>query len=187
MFQVSEFEVCVQTDGSTSSKYFVVWEWEWIEGVQEHIIESEEEDSCEQHNWNLMTICDCDMELPPSTLPTQTHTVTFKCIGSVHHVMRQVILSEISQELRCGHVVEVTVHPEPENAYNAKAIAFLCHWKNKGQTIGYIVRECLDHVHEMLRQKRLLSVKLSWAKYLVCWSSSGPGFYAGITVNGTQT
>ena len=41
----------------------------------------------------------------------------------------------------------------------------------------------LDHVHAALQEKRILSVKLAWAKYMVCWSRSGPGFYAGINIS----
>ena len=41
------------------------------------------------------------------------------------------------------------------------------------QNIGYIVREC---VHKALKER---SVKIPWAKYLVC---SSTGFYTGINV-----
>ena len=44
--------------------------------------------------------------------------------------------------------------------------------------IGYIVGEALDHVHAALEEKKILEVKLAWAKYLVSWIHihSGPGF-----------
>ena len=125
---------------------------------------SDEEDSESEKNYsdcNPYLHSDEDSQsgdpelLPLNTLPTQTHTVTFKCIGSVHDVTRQEILSDVSQDLRQRHIVEVRVYSEQENPYDSKAIAFQCYWKGKWQTIGYIVRECLDHVHDALQQKRL--------------------------------
>ena len=57
----------------------------------------------------------------------------------------------------------------------------MCHIRVDGKwlRIGYIVKECLEHVHLALSEGRVLSVKLSWAKYLACWLHSEPGFYAG--------
>ena len=124
---------------------------------------------------------DSDAEDIPDTLPTQTHIVTFKCVGSIHDVCRQVVLSRISKILCDGGIFDARIHPEPENQY--RAITFQCHIEQEWQTIGYIVRECLDHVHEALQKKGILSVKLAWAKYLVCWSRSGPGFYAAINIS----
>lgn len=73
--------------------------------------------------------------------------------------------------------------PEPNNQYDAHAIAFYCTINGNCQRIGYVVKECLAHVHQALSQRRILAVKLAWAKYLVCWSYSGPGFYAGVNVS----
>ena len=44
------------------------------------------------------------------------------------------------------------------------------------------MKECLEHVHKGIQDNRILSVKLAWAKYLICWSHSGPGFYAGVDI-----
>ena len=44
------------------------------------------------------------------------------------------------------------------------------------EIFGYIVQECLDHVHKALESRDILSVEIAWAQYLVCWSKSGPGF-----------
>ena len=148
---------------------FVVWKWEWT--VVEESESEEEEDSREQHNPHLHSDSESDSETelsPPDFLPTQTHTVTFKCIGTVHDNDGK---------------VEVRVSPEPDNEHDSQAIAFQCHVNHKWQRIGYVVRECLSHVHKALQEKRLLSVKLSWAKYLVCWARSGPGFYAGVDMS----
>ena len=97
---------------------------------------------------------DSDAEDIPDTLPTQTHTVTFKCVGSIHDIRRQLVLSRISKILRDGGKVDVRIHPVPENLYDSKAITFQCH-----------------------------IVKLAWAKYLVWWSRLGAGFYAAFNIS----
>ena len=166
----------------------IVWKWEWT-AVEESESE-EEDDSHEQHNPHLHSDSEhSDSETEtnsPDIRPPPTHTVTFKCIGPVHDTNAQALLIRVSQILRGGGGVDVHVSPEPDNPYDSQAIAFQCHIDRKWQRIGYVVRECLSHVHEAIQEKRLLSVKFSWAKYLACWARSGPGFYAGIdlTVSG---
>ena len=75
---------------------------------------SEECEKSDEQNPYLLSDEDSqnsDSESQLQILPTQTHTVTFKCIGSVHNQTRQEVLCDISRELRCGRVVEVRVHP----------------------------------------------------------------------------
>ena len=78
--------------------------------------------------------------------------------------------------MREGGTVETKIMPEPHNQYDSKAIAICCKVNDEWKRIGYIVRECLEHVHAALSEKRLLAVKLAWAKY------SGSGFYAGVDI-----
>ena len=44
------------------------------------------------------------------------------------------------------------------------------------------MREALDSVHDARESGSILEVKFSWAKYLVTWMRSGPGYYAGINI-----
>ena len=44
------------------------------------------------------------------------------------------------------------------------------------------MKEALSDVHDALNNNRILSVKFSWVKFLLCWSHCGPGFYAGIDI-----
>lgn len=78
--------------------------------------------------------------------------------------------------------MEVRIRPEPSDQFDAKAIRFECLIDQQWEIIGYIVRECLDEVHKALNERAILSVKIAWANYLVCWSRSGPGFYTGINI-----
>ena len=160
----------------------MVWEWEWEEDDGSDMSD-EDPDSQEQCNPYLHSDSEGSDSESISTLPTQTHTVTFKCIGSVHDCTAQETLSKTSKILREGGTVRTKIKPEPDNQYDANAIAFMCHIDGNWQRIGYIVRECLEHVHLALSEGRILSVKISWAKYLTCWSRSGPGFYAGVNIS----
>ena len=92
-------------------------------------------------------------DITAQVLPVQTHTVTFKCVGTNHDPARQDVLSDVSQALRQGDIVAARAEPEPTNQYDSDAIALLLHWKDKWHTIGYVVHECLDHVHHALQQK----------------------------------
>lgn len=43
-------------------------------------------------------------------------------------------------------------------------------------------RQVLEHVHKAMDKKKIVSIRFDWVKYLVVWSRSGPGFYAGIRI-----
>ena len=50
------------------------------------------------------------------------------------------------------------------------------------QRVGYIVREALEEVHEAICNGDILWVKLAWVDFVLQWSRSGPGYYAGINI-----
>ena len=101
----------------------------------------------------------------------------------MHDVHAQDALKKVSIILPQANVdVPVKIEPEPHNQYDSKAIVFKCKLDDEWHSIGYIVRECLDEVHEALVKRTIVSVKFAWAQYLVCWSRSGPGYYAGINI-----
>ena len=45
------------------------------------------------------------------------------------------------------------------------------------------MREVLPSVHKALTEKKIITVRFDWVKYIVNWSKSGPGFYAGIKIS----
>jgi len=164
----------------------VVWEWEWQDDDTDidHISESSAEDvgHC-HHNPHIQSDPESDSEEETDfQLPSQTHTVTFKCIGTTHDLNSQEVLRSVNTLLGSGEEVPVKIVPEPDNQYDSKAIAFQCKVDGKWNKIGYIVREALDNVHRALMQKKIISVKFAWVKYLVIWMRSGPGYYAGINI-----
>ena len=46
------------------------------------------------------------------------------------------------------------------------------------QRIGYIVKETVKAVHSALASRKFAKVTFAWAKYLVAWTISGPGYFA---------
>ena len=42
--------------------------------------------------------------------------------------------------------------------------------------------ECLDAVHSALSGNKIVSTEFNIVKYIVHWSHSGPGWYAGIEI-----
>ena len=58
----------------------------------------------------------------------------------------------------------------------------MCEVNEESHRIGYVVREALEHVHRAMAQQKILFVRFAWAKYLVIWMHSGPGYNAGINI-----
>ena len=78
------------------------------------------------------------------------------CIGSRLNNNSQNMLFKSLPDMK---KVRNKLQPEPTNQYGARVIAFMCHIDSKWQRIGYVVHECLEHVHKAL--------SLDWVKYLV--------------------
>ncbi len=116
-----------------------------------------------------------------------THTLVFKCIGVTRDHQLQETLSLVSREMNLGQCVNVELVPEPNNPVDSQAIAFMCTLGDTVQRkkLGYVVREGLDAVHSALANKEIVSAKVAWSRYLIHWSRSGPGWYAGIAVTKT--
>ena len=111
-----------------------------------------------------------------------THTITFKCIGSVRDTTSQEVLSKASATWNDGCAVRVRLTPEPTNPKNSKAIAFECLVDDRRERIGYVVREVYDSVHAALTESKIVSLQFDWIKYIAYWYRSGPGWYAGIKI-----
>ena len=81
-----------------------------------------------------------------------------------------------------GNYVTVDVFPERENPYDSRAIAFKPLINNSWHTFGCVVRKAVEYVHSAMSKKEIVCVKFSWAKYLISWSRTGPGYYAGVDI-----
>ena len=142
-------------------------------------IESQEDSDHDSQIETTSTIS----EIPSSGSISITHTITFKCIGAIHSTDSQTALEKVSQLHAEGYEVPVNIFCEQKNPFDSRAIAFRCQIADKWHTIGYVVREPLDPVHVAIQNRHnIISVKFSWVSYLVSWSHSGPGYYAGIDI-----
>ena len=111
-----------------------------------------------------------------------THSLVFKCIGSTKVPHYQDALLKAAHLIDEGKTVPIRVRPEPDNPVDSKAIAFECNLESEWKIIGYIVREALDAVHDALNKHTITEIKVDWIKYIVHWSRSGPGWYAGVRI-----
>ena len=112
----------------------------------EDTIYESEEYSLSQYTPDMDTACD-------EKVDTTSHTVTFKCIGASKSVDSQEILKKVCELLANGIDVPVDVYPEPENPYDSRAIAFKAYVGSKLHTIGYVVREATEYVHNEMGKK----------------------------------
>jgi len=159
----------------------VVWDWEWLDDKIDYISETSSE-GIAAINPSMESCSDADQSSEECSLksPLATHTVTFKCIGTTHNSVSQQVLQKVSGLLHKG---EKDIFPEPDNPYDCKAIVFKCFLDGWWKRIGYIVREALANVHSARRNRKIAGVAFSWAKYLVTWPGSGPGYYASINIS----
>ena len=188
--QESEFSLEINIDNWEPDPHgvFVIYEWEWVDRMP-----SEPELTsklCDDFSIPSQQSCSssplsCDIlatspNIPTIThIPIITHIVIFKCIGAVRDGNQQRALEEAYIAREKGETVDVKIEPEPMNPYDSKAICFKCHVGGLWCRISYVVREVLDEVHEAIRAKQILWTRV---KFLLHWTRSGPGFYAGISI-----
>ena len=161
----------------------VVWEWEWRDFDEViHISETSfDQNNDEELDEQMEIDSEEDSDETRCSTPVE-HTVTFKCIGCTHDIHAQRTLQKVSVLLDDNEIVPVNIYPEPSNPYYNKAIAFKCWIDEEWHRIGYIVCEALDDVHEARTNNHITDVSFAWAKYLVSWTRSGPGYFTGINI-----
>ena len=161
----------------------IIWNWIWqaddtdesgseITHVSETTIGSND-------HYNPHIHSDSETEEQPDEVAI-AHTLVFKFIGSQHDSLAQDTLMKVRDLRKSSVEVLVRLLPEPQNEYDSKAIAFQCELNGKWLRIGYVVREALDCVHLFLECNYITKIEFAWVKYMLMWTRSGPGFYAGI-------
>ncbi len=85
--------------------------------------------------------------------------------------------------MQSGGTVPVKLLPEPENPYDASAIAFKCLHDSEWKTIGYIVSEICKDVQAAIDNGFVVSVEFAWVKYKIL--RKRPGFYAAVRITRT--
>ena len=102
----------------------------------------------EKNDENDSDATNCSEDPDATNCSEVQHTITFKCIGTMHDFHAQSALCRVSQPMAKGEIVPVNIYPEPNNIYNSKAVSFKRWLDDNWHTIGYIVKEALDAVHE---------------------------------------
>ena len=146
---------------------FIIWKWLWAEQEQEDVVSdcSEEKDSIIViPETPLTSEDDADMDTDndgsvAEALQDTFHTVTFKCIDSTKEHNYQEVLASVALVRRQGGNVAVRLEPEPTNPVDSKAIAFQCKVNGTWSTIGYVVSEILDEVHQALSTNCITDVE----------------------------
>ena len=108
-------------------------------------------------------------------------TVPFKCIGSDKERKYQEVLTEVCDRLQRGITVKVQLIPEPTNKYDNRAIKFVCDLDGQQHTIGYVVRECLNEVHQAIEKSSITRVEFAWVQFR-SYRGSIPRYYAAVSV-----
>ena len=152
----------------------VVWEWEH-QNLEEHHHLSSSSSVAEQGN--------SDEEILYEDISTNsTHKLTFKCIGVTRAAEYQSTLRKVRDAMIEGNSTSVKIMHEPTNPQDSQALAFVCEIDEQWHTIGYVIRELIEEVHSAMNSGDILSVEFSWVRYITDWSRSGPGFFAGISI-----
>lgn len=183
--------MCIETlDLLPNDEVFVAYNWDWLEAnieseddtatAEVDVDEEDENDPDEDHDQDADKDGSSDSIFENSFI---THTVTFKCIGANLENSRQVALEAAFEAQNKGNEVPVRLYPEHDNPKDATAIAFQCCVSDEWKRVGYIVKEALPEVHDALKNDNIISVNFAWIKFLLCWSHSGPGFYAGVNIS----
>ena len=190
---MSEFSKEIVVDGLRHypGGIFVIYEWDWVDqlDIEKHQMATSISSSTTYPSaHSLASSYHSDSPQLPhvpkhqTQVPAVIHAIVFKCIGAVRDEQQQKVLEEAYTARQTGEVVPVKLEPEPENPYDSQAISFMCQIRGVWKRIGYVVRECLDDVHAAIAKGEIVQVEFAWVKYLLQWTRSGPGFYAGITI-----
>lgn len=147
----------------------IVWKWDYQ--IQQSYPENTNDKG--ENDYNTSTTDGSEV----------THTLTFKCIGSNKEQEYQDVLQSISQ-LPVGSV-PVKLCPEPNNPFDARAIAFVVILNGKEHRIGYVIRELVDEVRQSL--SLIKKVQFAWVKYIIEWPQCGPGYYCGVNITKAGT
>lgn len=172
-----------------NNKVLILWKWYWInedrdsDDIDDSIIVVSETELSSEAEDNTVNGCshteDETIDRPRAQLQ---HSVVFKCIGASKDSTSQQALCRVARELDHGNQVEVRLQPEENNPVNSRALAFMCCLQGKWIRIGYVVEEALEAVHDALSKSEIISLEFNWVKYIIHWSRSGPGWYAGINI-----
>lgn len=125
---------------------FVIWRWTWKEQSDTSGSDSEKSSAGEDSHQRDAPAVNTSSSNPDSSdsdddaIPPITHSVVFKCIGSLKELRYQEILPVVAKKIKQGETVPVRIQKEPDNPVDSRAIAFECRLNDRS-SVG---RECRD-------------------------------------------
>ena len=167
--------------------YVVLWSWEVRDNQEEletrlgditHISESSVPDSSARDN-SENSEDDIDQDI--DSFPEVTHTLPFKVIGVTHSKTYQLHLEKAFEKMGENNG-SVTAHimPEPDNEKDSEAICVKVDY-GKGQfRIGYIAKELTKYIHPLMRNNKIIKVRIGKIKFQTQWLRIG--FYLSILI-----
>lgn len=185
--KVEEFSTEVDTIGFCfpPTGVLVIWKWNWLtcgsyetDSVDGSGIDPEDNASDNTDEGNH----DEPEGDRHSQRSPRADKLVFKCIGATKSSTYQSALRRARDIMLGGCTVPVQLVPEPLNPRDSRAIAFKCKVDDKWCTVGYIVSELVEEVHAAIGSGSIFSVRFAWVRYISDWSVSGPGFFAGVTI-----
>ena len=106
--QVDEFSQCVNISklNLVPIGVLVIWEWEWLANSTGSSDNESDEDEAQGHfNPYIQSEEEEEDAAGSETIPFLTHIVTFKCMGSTHHLHAQEALKKANRLLKEGEDV----------------------------------------------------------------------------------
>ena len=161
------------------SGVLIIWNWNWLK--------CDESESDNEGSDNKSSDTDdgdhaCSEPEDDGKQSLQSEILVFKCIGVTKSSTYQSTLRRARDSRLDGCTVPIRLVHEPLNPRDSRAIAFMCKLEGKWFTIGYVVSELLEEVHAAMDSDSIISVEFAWLRYVTDWSRSGPGFFAGVTI-----
>lgn len=105
---------------------------------------------------------------------TILHTLPFKVMGVAHKLERQKHLEAAFIKMNEENVViKAKIQPEPDNMYDANAIAVLIDYGLGYKQVGYISQDLTKFVHSVLNRGRLQHASVYNIKFRTTWAKAG--------------
>lgn len=144
----------------------IIWKWSWIEDHSSSDSDELSGDDGRHDAECAASVCE-NSSSDEDEVPPITHSVVFKCIGSMKEFRYQELLALASKKLKEGGTVPVKLQKEPTNPADSRAIAFMCQVDEQWERIWYVFREALDAVHDAMDHNTIVRIHFEWVKYIV--------------------
>ena len=105
---------------------------------------------------------------------TVLRTLPFKVIGVTHKLERQKHLETAFIKMNEENVtIKAKIQPEPDNMYDANAIAVLIDYGLGYKQVGYISQDLTKFVHSVLNRGRLQHASVNNVTFRTTWAKAG--------------